>query len=60
MLGRSPLADMVSSKQAPTRELWIRRVPGSIPGGATSLLDYCQRDTWAMVNLVERLRELAG
>ena len=26
MLGRSPLADMVSSKQAPTRELWIRRV----------------------------------
>src|SRR5881296_2498330 len=25
MLGRSPLADMVSSKQAPTRELWIRR-----------------------------------
>jgi hypothetical protein len=24
------------------------------------LLDYCQRDTWAMVKLVERLRELAG
>jgi len=23
------------------------------------LLDYCQRDTWAMVKLVERLRELA-
>jgi len=23
------------------------------------LLDYCQRDTWAMVRLVERLRELA-
>src|SRR3989442_3756514 len=26
MLGRSPLADMVPSKQTPTRELWIRRV----------------------------------
>src|SRR2546422_4894456 len=25
MLGRSPLADMVPSKQAPTRELWIGR-----------------------------------
>jgi predicted RecB family nuclease len=24
------------------------------------LLDYCQRDTWAMVKLVERLRELAA
>jgi hypothetical protein len=24
------------------------------------LLDYCQRDTWAMVRLVERLRELAA
>jgi hypothetical protein len=24
------------------------------------LLDYCQRDTWAMVKLVERLRNLAG
>ena len=24
------------------------------------LLDYCERDTWAMVRLVERLRELAG
>src|SRR6266571_1829029 len=24
------------------------------------LLDYCQRDTWAMVKLVERLRELAS
>jgi hypothetical protein len=24
------------------------------------LLDYCERDTWAMVKLVERLRELAG
>jgi hypothetical protein len=24
------------------------------------LLDYCQRDTWATVKLVERLRELAG
>src|SRR2546423_3173704 len=24
------------------------------------LLDYCQRDTWAMVRLVERLGELAG
>jgi predicted RecB family nuclease len=24
------------------------------------LLDYCQRDTWAMVKLVERLRELGG
>src|SRR5207247_10330250 len=23
------------------------------------LLDYCERDTWAMVKLVERLRELA-
>jgi uncharacterized protein DUF2779 len=23
------------------------------------LLDYCQRDTWAMVRLLERLRELA-
>src|SRR5438132_11439531 len=26
MLGRSPLADMVPSKQTPTRELWIRMV----------------------------------
>src|SRR2546428_2309511 len=26
MLGRSPLADMVPSKQASTGELWIRRV----------------------------------
>src|SRR2546428_7357660 len=25
MLGRSPLADMVPSKQAPTPELWIRQ-----------------------------------
>ncbi len=24
------------------------------------LLDYCERDTWAMVKLLERLRELAG
>ncbi|MEX2179227.1 MAG: DUF2779 domain-containing protein [Gemmatimonadaceae bacterium] len=24
------------------------------------LLDYCERDTWAMVRLLERLRELAG
>ena len=24
------------------------------------LLAYCERDTWAMVRLVERLRELAG
>ena len=24
------------------------------------LLDYCERDTWAMVRLVERLKELAG
>jgi hypothetical protein len=24
------------------------------------LLNYCERDTWAMVKLVERLRELAG
>ncbi len=24
------------------------------------LLDYCERDTWAMVKLVERLRELSG
>ncbi|MFQ6046922.1 MAG: hypothetical protein ACE5PT_11290 [Gemmatimonadales bacterium] len=24
------------------------------------LLDYCKRDTWAMVKLLERLRELAG
>ena len=24
------------------------------------LLDYCERDTWAMVKLVERLRDLAG
>src|SRR5438270_794515 len=24
------------------------------------LLDYCERDTWAMLKLVERLRELAG
>ena len=24
------------------------------------LLDYCERDTWAMVRLVERLRELAA
>jgi len=24
------------------------------------LLDYCQRDTWAMVRLLERLRELAA
>jgi predicted RecB family nuclease len=24
------------------------------------LLDYCERDTWAMVKLVERLKELAG
>jgi len=23
------------------------------------LLNYCERDTWAMVKLVERLRELA-
>lgn len=25
-----------------------------------NLLDYCKRDTWAMVKLLERLRELAG
>jgi hypothetical protein len=24
------------------------------------LLDYCERDTWAMVRVLERLRELAG
>jgi len=24
------------------------------------LLAYCERDTWAMVRLLERLRELAG
>jgi hypothetical protein len=24
------------------------------------LLDYCERDTWAMVRLVQRLQELAG
>ena len=24
------------------------------------LLDYCERDTWAMVRLLEKLRELAG
>jgi hypothetical protein len=24
------------------------------------LLDYCERDTWAMVKLLERMRELAG
>ena len=24
------------------------------------LLEYCERDTWAMVRLLERLRELAG
>ena len=24
------------------------------------LLEYCERDTWVMVRLLERLRELAG
>jgi len=24
------------------------------------LLDYCERDTWAMVKLLERLRELVA
>ena len=24
------------------------------------LLEYCERDTWAMVRLLERLRELGG
>src|SRR6266566_663024 len=34
MLGRSPLADMVSSKQAPTGDSGSGN-PGSNPGGAT-------------------------
>jgi hypothetical protein len=29
-------------------------------GVRQDLLDYCERDTWAMVKLLERLRELAG
>src|SRR2546425_8156753 len=27
MLGRSPLADIVPSKQTPTHDLWIRKLP---------------------------------
>ncbi len=43
----------------PDRPVWImprgRRRP--VP---QDLLNYCERDTWAMVKVVQRLRELAG
>ena len=36
------------------------RKPGDPGNHLASLLAYCKMDTWAMVKLVERLRELAG
>ena len=40
----------VSGKIAPAEHARVRK----------ELLDYCERDTWAMVRLLERLRELAA
>ena len=34
--------------------------PDQIEQTRQDLLDYCKRDTWATVKLLERLRELAG
>ena len=34
--------------------------PDQIEQTRQDFLDYCERDTWATVKLLERLRELAG
>jgi predicted RecB family nuclease len=44
---------------------WLLLEPAKVPPGQgeklrAALLAYCERDTWAMVKLLERLRELAA
>jgi FMN phosphatase YigB (HAD superfamily) len=34
--------------------------PEEVPRVRMDLLEYCKRDTWAMVKLLERLRSLAS
>jgi hypothetical protein len=57
--------DLVDGRVASVEIARLLFVAGRIPRHERArvrqdLLDYCQRDTWAMVRLVERLSELAG